>query len=289
MTTSTLLGDNAVVSSSEPIGKDKKKIWFQNGKNLFNYKAGMYLNAFINTSSKKIEESNAVQGHILAYIKCSPNTTYTLSKKAGHSFRVATFTKVPAWGVSYNNTVANHTGTTITITTGKNDNYLGFVCFALTDGDTGDYIDMYSTLQVEQNATATSYASYIKPTIYIKDSNNVYQEFEGALEEGFVNCRDYIEFNSKITQINLFTVYKKGNIIYINLDLQGKFSKGETVIGTFKKSLKAGAWGSGRSGSTDGSGIIPATYIMLSNGAVRVYTTAPSITTAGSIMCILDE
>lgn len=243
MTTSTLLGDDAVVSSSEPTGKDKKKIWFQNGKNLFNYKAGMYLNAFISTSSKKIEESNAEQGHILSYIKCSPNTTYTLSKKAGHSFRVATFTNVPTWGVSYNNTIANHTGTTITITTGENDYYLGFVCFALADGDTGDYIDMYSTLQVEQNATATSYANYIKPTIYIKDSNNVYQELEGALEEGFVNRRDYIEFNSKITQINTFTVYKKGNIVYINLDLYGNFAEGETVIGTCKKGLKVTAWG----------------------------------------------
>lgn len=183
ITEKNLLGDSIVVSPTEPVGNNRRKVWFRKGKNLFNYKAGMYLNAFINTSSKKIEESNKAQGHILSYMKCSPNTTYTLSKKAGHSFRVATFTKVPAWGVSYNNTVANHTGTTITITTGENDNYLGFVCFALTDGDTGDYIDMYSTLQVEQGSKATSYEAYIEPKIYVRNSNGVYEEFMKKSEE----------------------------------------------------------------------------------------------------------
>lgn len=37
--------------------------------------------------------------------------------------------------------------------------------------------DYYNEAQIEQNSTATSYEAYVEPQIYIKNSNDVYEEF----------------------------------------------------------------------------------------------------------------
>ncbi len=115
-------------------------------------------------------------------MSCKPNTTYTISKKAGLSFRIATFSDIPKIGSTYNSTQANHTGTSITIQTGEKDNYIGFVCFSTSNGDTGTYKEMYETVQVEEGEIATTYEAYIEPTIYIKKSNNEYEKLLGKEE-----------------------------------------------------------------------------------------------------------
>ena len=160
-----------IVSAVEPTGANREKVWLQKGENLFNYETANYLLAYSNITTMKITASSSSDNHRSSYIKCKPNTTYTIKKKAGHSFRVSTTTNVPAIGVTINNSKVNHAGTTITITTGENDNYIFFTCFSTVNGDTGDYIDMYKTVIIEEGT------NIISDKMYVLNDNNVYEEF----------------------------------------------------------------------------------------------------------------
>lgn len=139
--------------------------------NEFDYENAEYVLGYMDTTTQKIVVSDSTRQHYFSYLQCNPNTTYTISKEIGKSFRVGTFSQKPAVGVAYNNTVANHTAKSITITTGENDNYIGFVCFSKESGDVGTYLDMYSTVKVEKGSIATSYSPYGQGSTEIIDSN----------------------------------------------------------------------------------------------------------------------
>lgn len=162
------------ISSTQPINQNG--LWIQKGKNLFNYETATYLLAYSSSTVLAIVASSTDTNHQSSYITCKPNTTYTIEKMVGHSFRVSTTTNVPSVGVAINQTIANHTGSTITITTGENDNYIFFTCFSAYDGDTGEYIDMYKTVKIEEGTSITS------NKIYTKNDNGVYEEFLNADE-----------------------------------------------------------------------------------------------------------
>ena len=159
------------VSTTEPITGEK--IWIKKGKNLLN--KDTIFRGYIETSSQKIVV--AQDEFYSCYARVTPNTTYTISKQAGKSFRIATTNIVPTDGVTYNSTTANHTGTSITITTGANDNYICIFFYATSNGDTGGYENMANTIQVEQNPSATTYESYVGEKILVKNDNGVYEEF----------------------------------------------------------------------------------------------------------------
>lgn len=160
-----------IVSATEPREDNRRKIWLQKGRRLFNYKTANYLLAYSNITAMQITISLSSDNHRSSYVKCKPNTTYTIEKKAGHSFRVSTTTDEPAAGVTINKSVANHEGSTINITTGENDNYIFFTCFSSVNGDTGDYLDMYKTVKVEEGKSITP------NKIYILNDDNEYEEF----------------------------------------------------------------------------------------------------------------
>lgn len=159
------------VSTTEPITGEK--VWIKKGKNLFN--EDTIFRGYIETSSQKIVI--AQDEFYSCYAKVNPNTIYTVSKQAGKSFRIATTNIVPTNGVTYTSTTANHTGTSITITTGANDNYICIFFYATSNGDTGGYENMANTIQVEQNPSATTYEPYIEEEILVKNDNGVYEEF----------------------------------------------------------------------------------------------------------------
>ena len=145
--------------------------------NKFDHENAEYILGYMDITTKKIIASDSTRQHYFSYLKCNPNTTYTISKEIGKSFRVGTFSQKPAVGVAYNNTVTNHTARSITITTGENDNYIGFVCFSKESGDVGTYLDMYSTVKVEKGSIATSYSPYGQGSAEIIDSNkNLYNK-----------------------------------------------------------------------------------------------------------------
>lgn len=162
------------ISSTEPTTTEK--VWLRKTKNLFNYKTAEYLNLYIDGATLTLKKS-ATEIHNTAYIRCKPNTTYTFSKQAGKSFRIGTSTNKPAAGVIVNQTQANHSATTQTITTGENDNFLIFTCFSDYDDQTITYLQMYSTVQVELGTTSSAYENHVEDKILIKNANGNYEKF----------------------------------------------------------------------------------------------------------------
>ena len=125
------------------------------------------------SSNKLLTDSGATSKSI--YIPVKPNTTYTISKNVGKTFRIATTNSIPANNVSTISSQANHTGTSITITTESNANYLWVNYFNTQNGDTGSSSDMLASLQIEIGNEATTYEPYITPSIVV-DNEEIYSK-----------------------------------------------------------------------------------------------------------------
>ena len=137
------------------------------GKNLFDKDNAPSINAYVDTSTNKIAYQNT---SIATYLEIQPNTTYTISKKVGQTFRVATTTDTPAYNVSILSTTANHTGASITITTEANAHYL-FIHYFNT-GNTGTQQEFLNTIMVEENTQATDYEQYKSNSLTINLQGN---------------------------------------------------------------------------------------------------------------------
>lgn len=108
------------------------------------------------------------------YIKCEPNTAYTISKVAGKTFRVASSIDAPENGVPFINTEVNHTGTNITITTGSNARYLTVLYWSSANEDTLTPAEIEQTIQIELGSTATPYEPYAGKTYTIALGDTIY-------------------------------------------------------------------------------------------------------------------
>lgn len=157
--------NDLIVSSVEPTGLNRKKVWMQKGKNQFN-KNKKLLNAWINDQGNiTVYENKNVVSEL---IPCKPNTTYTVS-----GYPSSVFVKVVSYNKNreYINVIIDiqSSETKQTFTTGNNDCYIriGY----------GDCETTINSLQLEQGSIATEYEKYIEPKIYVKNDNNVYEEY----------------------------------------------------------------------------------------------------------------
>lgn len=125
------------------------------GKNLFDKDNANVFNSYWNSNT--LFSNNDAKA---IYISCKPNTTYTISKIANNTFRIATTNVIPANNVSTLSSTANHTATSITITTENNANYLWVNYYNKHNGDTGSYEDIMNSIQIEEGSTATTYEAY---------------------------------------------------------------------------------------------------------------------------------
>lgn len=156
--------NSLIVSSTEPTGKNRKKVWLQKGKNKFNPndKTNGYLN--INGSF-----TSATDWTCSGFIEINSDK-YILSENT-------TATRV-IW-CEYDSSM-NIIGTRHEVVYGNpiaivstNTKYIK-VCF--NDGTATD-------IQLEQGTTATTYEPYVEDKIYIKNNNDVYEEFIKKQEE----------------------------------------------------------------------------------------------------------
>ena len=145
------------------------------GKNLFDKdNANIIYGSFSSTDAISTYNVNAKS----VYISCKPNTTYTISKSnATNRFRAGTTNVIPAPSVNVSGVITNDNGTIITITTNSNAKYL--IIYYWVNTDTSD--NVLNSLQIEVGSTATTYKTYITPTInvdgediYVKGQNEEY-------------------------------------------------------------------------------------------------------------------
>lgn len=248
-----------------------EKVWFRKGKNLFNKNVSIITGYYLDNKGSLVSKEGSWYQNV--FIEVNSKTQYTISSTVA-VLRICFYDK----DRKFISRVATE-NTSVTFSTPENCKYVRL------SGENAD--TQVQSLQLEQGSKATSYEAYIEPKIYVRNSNGVYEEF-AKKSEGLVDYTSYIEFNDKVTKIYNCTAYKKDNILFLNIDLEGNFPEGETVIGTIKRKLKLIAFGSGRLRTTNNK-IIPATYIGLSEGAFRVHTTTTGTTTTGNIILALEE
>lgn len=109
------------------------------------------LNLYINGSNKLV----FTDALCAVWIKCKPNTTYTVSKPAGTRFSVATTKAFPTDNLQVYDRGNNYTGATITITTSADAEYLVAWIYNATDSIT--FEQTLAATQIEEGSTATAY------------------------------------------------------------------------------------------------------------------------------------
>ena len=197
----TLEQDNIIVSSTEPV-TDRRKVWIQKGKNLLD-KNKLQRGAIPSSSTSEVLDYNT-KAYTTEWIPCEPSTTYIAS--GGNRTR---------WQVK------NASGTitlkdTNPMTTESNSKFMRCYCY-YDDNDAG--INNVN-FQIEQNLTATTYEAYIEKKIYIKNSNNIYEEF---YTEGNSSDTEWIDISNCLNTTN-FTIRsgyipkmkRIGNVLYFS-------------------------------------------------------------------------
>lgn len=182
--------DDLIVSATEPTGANRKKVWMQKGKNLFNKNDIAKGYGFLATGELTTNSNLFVSTE---YLPVNSSVEYTLGNSSSIDRLVIceydsskTFIK--------RNIILN--SSTLTITTTSTTKYIKL----------NSVISALDTLQLEQGSTATSYEAYIEPKMYVKNDNDVYEEFiskENMLEK-------YSTEETKIgTWINGKPLYRK--------------------------------------------------------------------------------
>lgn len=122
------------------------------------------INGFIDATTNTFVLQNQYNS---IYLKIVGGKTYTVSKLAGKTFRVATSEVIPSSGSKILSTSANHSGTSITFTAESNAKYLIIMYWSSNNGDTIDTSVLLNSLQFELGSTATNYEPYQGQTVTI--------------------------------------------------------------------------------------------------------------------------
>ena len=163
-----------VVSPTEPTGDNREKVWMQKGKNLFNKNGTVIVDEYMDGGTGEIK--TYTNGTKMFILEVQPSTSYTISKTQGGHFRVGTTPNYPSVGAIVDGLINNSSATSITITTNSTAKYL-CCSYWQTGVDTITEESMRESIQVEQGSTATKYEEYIEPKIYVKNDNDIYEEF----------------------------------------------------------------------------------------------------------------
>lgn len=169
--------NNTIVSVSEPTGKNRKKVWLQHSKNLFNKNKVNKIDGYIDTSTQYISTSSS--GAKCLYIPCKNNATYTITKlkdTSNNRFRAGFTNELPALTVRCNPFVSDDNKETITITGDSTSKYLVVYYYTTTFSLTEQ--QMLDSIQIEEGSTNTSYENYVDDKEYILNDNNIYENFE---------------------------------------------------------------------------------------------------------------
>lgn len=145
----------------------------ETGKNLFDKDNEQWTSAYISSSSAtKLNPSTYTR---TLYIKCLPNTTYTIQKMVSITtsrFFIASSVDVPNIDVNiYNVLNAGDTSTSATYTTSNNAKYL-LVTYMQTNSTSTTVEEMLDSIQIEKGSTATPYESYTEEVANIDLKGN---------------------------------------------------------------------------------------------------------------------
>lgn len=151
-----------VVSTTEPTGDSREKVWIQKGKNLFNKNSGIVSGSYLGNDGRIGSDINLF--YQTDYIPAAPNTKYVISSDIGENHRIAEYDNNKTF---IKRNLNDGGGSAYVFTTSSNCYFVRISC----------NISNLDSIQLEQNSTATEYEAYIEPKIYVKNDNDVYEEF----------------------------------------------------------------------------------------------------------------
>lgn len=125
------------------------------GKNMWN-PANVYSGYFTGDAASIVYSSPSK----ICYIRCRPNTTYTVSKKAGQRFAIGYTTERPTAGVFVYSGIRKDKEERLTYTTGADAAYLVVWAYNGNADTTITADEMFATVQIEEGNTATAYEPY---------------------------------------------------------------------------------------------------------------------------------
>lgn len=233
---------SVIVSPSEPTGNSRKKVWMQKGKNLFN----AYTVAFADTRcTHSIENSNkiilAAAGQwaktLCRVSNLKPNEAYTIKTKITNS----NLNKVGLFE-NDNNFVINSAETfnSKIVMNSDSEGYLEFTIWINWSDTSNTNSATFDEIQLEQGSVATDYEKYIEPKIYIKNGNDVYEEFMKKEEKNIITA--------SLLSTKAFTSSEKYQLIIIPLSVESNIGSkfaitddGGIKIGKGMKNIKVSA------------------------------------------------
>ena len=203
--------------------------------NLFDKDNVNFINAYL-ANNKTITSTNYVKTY---YIECKANKTYTISKKIGKYFRVATSSKIPAINDTVSQIEIDDNNTNLTITTDNNAKYLLFNC-RNNQIDTLTEQEILDSIKIEENSTPTRYSKFGQGNISFEMCNkNLFNKdkatvgrYVNYLTGNFVSSANYctsdyikiLKKNVKISgtneQLSFYDVNKKYISGSINANIQ---------------------------------------------------------------------
>lgn len=154
----------AVTISTESGTSANGIVWTEQtakGRNLFNKNDYGFIEAYVQGGNIK-----ASSGCKMAYMRCEPNTTYTVQKTTGNSnqrFAVITTALEPAHGVPILNYVGSLTGvdTTPSYTITTHNKAVWLCIFFGVPATTPSVAEIVGTIMVEKGSTAHTYEPFI--------------------------------------------------------------------------------------------------------------------------------
>lgn len=160
--------------------------------NLFDKDNYNLYNGYTNSSKAFVSSNNAY----MVYIKCNPNITYTISREVLESnFTVTSSSNIPTTGETATNRIVNNNATSITVTTGNNDNYLG-IYVKYTGNSNYSLEEILDSIMIEEGSMAHDYVPY------------------GAWAKVKIIGKNLINFKNETSTLNgVETVYDKTTLL----------------------------------------------------------------------------
>lgn len=179
------IASDIIVSPTEP-ETDRRKVWLQKGKNLFNNENLNVISAW--QANYSIDENKKITANCtgtsgVSYVKI--NSVFL--KKGTYSFSANTTGQLQLVRIYKEDVLLETiTGNTGTFTLEEDGNV--FLQFYIWVSATGSIT--VQDIQIERGTEATAYEEYIDNAIYVKNDNDVYEKFMKKDEELYTQIKD---------------------------------------------------------------------------------------------------
>lgn len=188
--------EGIIVSPTEP-AENRRKVWIQKGKNLFDKNNAIVIGKFLYEGGQIASDEDLFYQD--NYIDVKANTEYVISATNAETFRILEYDKNKTYIRRDVNANAN---TSYNFTTSLNCCFIKISCS----------ISNLENIQLEQGTTATEYEEYIEHKTYILNDNNVYEEFMKKEDTGWI---DINLINATSFSWAKMQYRKIGKIIYV--------------------------------------------------------------------------